>query len=170
MRTTNRTAAIAAAIVVMAAGASVAVASPFRARGAGELRDLQPATAQPFDHATAQVVAVEDGDGTTVTLKVQGVDHDAAGTTFGAHVHIGPCEAGNGGAALGHYNHDGGFATPLNEVWLDVAIGSNGTGSTTAEVPFTIDVGDAYSVVIHAIPTAPGGGAGARWACLPVEF
>ena len=170
MYTKHKATAAVAAILVTTAVASVAMASPFRARGAGELRDLQPATAQPFDHATAQVVAVEDGDGTTVTLKVQGVDHGAAGTTFGAHVHIGPCEAGNGAGALGHYNHDGDTATPLNEVWLDVTIRSNGTGSSTADVPFTIDAGDAYSVVIHAAPTAPGGGAGARWACLPVEF
>ena len=170
MNTKYKATAAVAAILLTTAVASAAMASPFRARGAGELRDLQFASTQPFDHATAQVVAVEDEDGTTVTLKVQGVDREAAGSTFGAHVHIGPCEAGNGGAALGHYNHDGGFATSLNEVWLDVSIGSNGTGSSTAGVPFTIDVGDAYSVVIHAVPTAPGGGAGARWACLPVEF
>lgn len=161
--------ATAAALVVLA-GPGAGAASPYRARGAGELRDLQLASSEATDHAAAQVVATESNGTTTVTLKVQGLDHAAVGNTYGAHVHIGSCIEGNGGAALGHYNAGGGISDET-EVWLDFTVAENGTGYASATVPFTIDSGDAGAVVIHAAPTNhTTGAAGPRWACLPVQF
>ena len=70
-------------VVAVAAALTLQIATPAsaattRARGAGELRDLQTATEQPTDHATAQVVAAEHDGSTTISLKVQGLDHGAA--------------------------------------------------------------------------------------------
>lgn len=171
IRTAVRVVAVGAAVFVAAASPSGAVA-PTSARGAGQLRDLQPATAQPTDHATAQVTATESAGSTTVTLKVQGIDHAAAGTLLGAHVHTGACIEGNGSAAGPHYNTTGGQdISDETEVWLDFTVQSNGSGYASATVPFTIPSGDAGSVVIHALHTNHvTGAAGARWACLPVAF
>jgi Cu/Zn superoxide dismutase len=153
-------------LVVSTAGA----AAPTRARGAGELRDLQLTTAQPTDHATAQVAVLEDGGETTVTLKVQGLDHAHAGHVLGAHVHSGTCVEGDGAAAGPHYNAGGGISEET-EVWLDFTVQANGTGEATATVPFTIPEGGAGAVVIHAMHTDhTTGTAGDRWACLPVQL
>ena len=173
--TTRRLSAIAAgaAVLLLLAASSAGASSPTRARGAGELRDLQTASAQPTDHATAQVTAVEDGGETTVTLKVQGLDQAAAGEELGAHIHAGTCVEGNGAAAGPHYNSSAGgtVISDETEVWLDFTVRPNGTGSATATVPFTIDAGDAGALVIHADHTDHTTGlAGARWACLPVVF
>lgn len=143
-----------------------------RIRAAGPLRDLRLAL-DPTDGATAQVkVEQEDGE-TEVSLKIQGLDRGSVGRQLGAHVHVGPCVAGNGGAAGPHFNITSG-STPVNEeteVWLDIVIGRNGTARAEAEVPFVISPGGAGSVVIHINPTTPGTGvAGARIACLPVQF
>lgn len=155
--------------------AAPASAAPARARGAGELRDLQTASEQPTDHATAQVVAVESGGSTTVRLKVQGLDHDAVGVGLGAHVHVGSCVTGNGGAAGPHYNSNGATPTAVNEVWLDFVVEANGTAWAETTVPFVIPAGGAAAVVIHADetstgPSPPAGAAGPRWACIPVQF
>jgi Cu/Zn superoxide dismutase len=174
--TMNKNTRCKGASVIVGAGcalvmfASAATAAPARARGAGSLRDLQPLTMEPTDRATAQVVATESGGNTTVTLKVQGLDHADAGTTLGAHVHVGPCIAGDGAAAGPHYNAGGGVSDET-EVWLDFTIQANGTARATTTVPFLIESGDAASVVIHALPTNPFSGlAGPRLACLPVQF
>ena len=162
-------AGIASAVCALALFAGTAAAGPARARGEGPLRDLQPATSQPTDGATAQVMATESGGSTTVDLKVQALDHAAVGTTLGAHVHVGPCVAGNGAAAGAHYNAGGGVSDQT-EVWLDFTIQANGTALATATVPFVISPGAAASVVIHALPTGPTGAAGPRLACLPLQF
>lgn len=173
---TWRTAAIVVGAGVLLSIAGTADAESARARGAGPLQDLQVATSQPTDGATAQVMATESDGMTTVTLKVQALDHMAAGTTLGAHVHVGSCVAGNGAAAGPHYNA-GGTPSPQTEVWLDFTIEANGTARAEATVPFVLPQGGAASVVIHAGPTNHGPGpipapgtAGIRLACLPVQF
>ncbi len=110
---------------------------------------------------------------TVVRLKVEDLDRAAAGTVLGAHVHVGPCVAGNPSVAGPHYN----AASPTQvindqtEVWLDFEISRRGKGRAEAVVPFVIPPGGAMSVVIHALHTDHGTGlAGARWACLPVPF
>ena len=135
----------------------------------GQLRDLAPTTANVTDGAHASVIAYNGGDRSLVLLIVRGMDRNAAGTMFGAHVHVGPCVAGNGAAAGPHYN-SGGPASPQTEVWLDFTVTRGGSGVAKATVPFVIPPGAAASVVIHAMPTDPMGAAGARQACLPVNF
>lgn len=137
------------------------------------LSDLQPDTTQPTDGAWARVIAIPLGDSTRFILIVGGLDPEAAGTTLGAHIHVGPCVEGNGAAAGPHYNTTGGTtpADPEHEVWLDFRIRGGGFAVSRTTVPFVIESGDAQSLVIHAMETEEGtGAAGARWACLPVEF
>lgn len=143
------------------------VAMRFRA----DLRDLAPATAGPFDAARAKLT-LDTSDGTRAVLIVHGVDPAVAGRTFGAHLHVGPCVAGNGAAALGHYNHSGTVPATVDdrtEIWLDVTINAEGNGRSVSRVDWAPLAG-ARSVVVHANPTAPDGTAGARLACLPVEW
>jgi Cu/Zn superoxide dismutase len=171
---TWRKAAIVLGAGVLLSIAGTANADSARARGAGLLQDLQVATSQPTDGATAQVVATESDGTTTVTLKVQALDQAAAGMMLGAHIHAGSCVAGNGAAAGPHYNA-GGTASPQTEVWLDFTIEANGTARSETTVPFVIPQGGAAALVIHAEATNPGptpapGTAGARLACLTVQF
>jgi len=171
-KTTILPALAAIAAFVFSVAAPAVAEAPTRARGAGELSDLQVASEQPLDHATAQVIATESNGSTTVSLKVQGVDHSAVGRTFGTHVHVGVCVEGDGLAAGGHYNASGGqVISSSTEVWLDFTVEDNGTGSSTATVPFVIPAGGANCVVIHELPTNPTtGAAGPRWACILVPF
>ncbi len=73
-------------------------------RASGTLSDLQIAAAGPFDGATAAVQIVSSGTSSHTVLRVRGID-GAEGQTFGAHLHLGPCVAGNGAAALGPLQH-----------------------------------------------------------------
>ena len=157
----------AAAVLSMSlpAGAQTGIVS-----AAGPLRDLATTSANPTDGASAQFYATSvDGEGTWALFVVTGLDWDAVGTTLGAHVHTGPCITGQPTTAGPHYN-SGGPADQEHEIWLDFRIRTGGIGVGRATVPFEIEPGDAQSVVIHAMATQPGGGAGARWACLPVQF
>lgn len=158
--------------LTLAVGAGPAVAQPSVVNAAGPLT-LLSAGAHPADGAYGRLYAVAPGNGTTyVVFIVSGLDPAAAGTTLGAHVHVGPCIAGKGAAAGPHYNTGtGGVPSPENEVWLDFTILPGGVAYAYTVVPFEIAPGRARSVVIHARPTEEGTGlAGARLACLPVEF
>ncbi len=157
--------------LVVSLPTSAAAGGPL-VRASGPLSDLQPAVAGPLDGAVAAVQIVESARGSHALLRVRGID-GADGVTFGAHLHVGPCVAGDGAAALGHYNTDvlAGSSEPEvsedTEVWLDVRVRGGG-GTATASVPFVPAPG-ARSVVIHALPTDHHtGAAGARLACLPV--
>ncbi|TCO42278.1 Cu/Zn superoxide dismutase [Kribbella antiqua] len=141
----------------------------------GELRDLVPATEGPLDGARAVFVMVSRDGQSMARLQVSGVDRDAAGRTFGAHLHVGPCVEGNGAAAGPHYNSDtaAGQVPPrvdaTTEIWLDFTVTPGGTGYASTTVPFIPLPGD-RSVVIHQEPTDPNGAAGPRLACLPVSW
>jgi superoxide dismutase, Cu-Zn family len=172
-----------------AAGATAALAVTFNAATAGAatpdtglvrqftapLTDLQPGVDDPLDGATAQLTIIEHAGSTTFVLIVTGVDPAAAGQTYGAHLHVGPCIAGAGAAAGPHYNQSTveGAAPPIvndrTEVWLDVTINAAGVGVSTTTVPFVPEPG-VRSVVLHAEETAPSGSAGARLECLPVVW
>jgi hypothetical protein len=108
-------------------------------------------------------------------LIVTRVDPAAAGQPYGAHLHVGPCVAGDGPAAGPHYNQsvlDGDDPVALSdetEVWLDVSINAAGVGVSTTTVPFVPEPG-VRSVVLHAEATAPSGSAGPRLECLPVVW
>jgi hypothetical protein len=135
-----------------------------------DLSDLS-AAADPTDNAWAVASATVANGQTVVVLNVKGLDAEQAGRTLGAHVHVGPCVAGAGAAALGHYNSLAGGISPDTEVWLDFTITGGGTGHAQAVVPFEIAAGTARSIVIHRDPTAAGTGvAGPRLACIPLEF
>ena len=159
------------AVAVLAAGTAPADAFTW-VRAVGRLSDLSAAT-NATDGAEAQLFALGRGDDrSSFYLILTGLDPEAAGTTYGAHVHVGPCVAGNGAAALGHFNTGtGGPPSPLNEVWLDFTVRPGGVAYSGATVPFEIAPGDAQSLVVHALPTQTGTGvAGGRIACLPVDF
>ena len=166
------TAAVLAAGLTAATGPAVAEAPPV-VYASGSLSDLAPSTANVTDAASARVFAISSGTSTFFVFLLSGLDPDAAGETYGAHVHVGPCVAGNGAAAGPHYN-TGGTPSPETEVWLDFTVLPGGFAYAIAQAPFTIEPGTAQSVVVHAQPTQAGGdtpgAAGGRIACLPVEF
>ena len=144
-------------------------------RARGPLRDFATTVAGPFDHARGEARIERRHGGSRVTFRVRGIDRSAAGQEFGAHLHLGPCVTDNGGAALGHYNTDviAGRTPPVidetTEVWLDFVVTRHGKGRAVARVPFVPTAGQ-RSIVIHAEATNPQGAAGARLACLPVEW
>ena len=157
---------------ILLAGIPAAHAAPSVVTSAGPLADLLPA-ASGTDGAFGRLYAVARGDGTTYfVFVVTGLDPAYTGKIYGAHVHVGPCVAGNGPAALGHYNTGrGDVPSPGNEVWLDFTVLPNGVGVSQTIVPFEIAPGTAQSVVVHERATQPGTGlAGGRVACLPVQF
>ncbi len=166
------TAAVLAAGLVAGTGPALAEAPPL-VYASGSLSDLAPTTANVTDEASARVFAVSFGTSTYFVFLLSGLDPEAAGETYGAHVHVGPCVAGNGAAAGPHYN-TGGTPSPETEVWLDFEVLPGGHAYAITHVPFTIEPGTAQSVVVHAEPTQAGGdtpgAAGGRIACLPVEF
>ncbi|MFW5473554.1 superoxide dismutase family protein [Knoellia sp. CPCC 206450] len=171
--TRSRVAVGTTAIVLLTATPALAF-GPFL-RTSGPLRDFAPAAAGPFDGASARVQLVESAQGSHAVLTVDGIGADAEGRTFGAHLHDGPCVAGDGAAAMGHYNsdaHAGHSPVAVNdrtEIWLDFTV-VDGEGTGTASVPFVPEHGK-RSVVIHADPTNPQtGGAGPRLACKTVEW
>ena len=143
-----------------------------KVRAHGVLQDLSPTTSDPTDGATARVTANPQDDGsTTVVLHVQGLQRLEDRPTLGAHVHVGPCVAGDGPAAGPHWRI--GPAAPVSdrtEVWLDITLTGGGTGTAVAHVPFQVPVGSARSVVVHQLPTKSDGTAGSRLACLGVPF
>ncbi|MDH3499502.1 MAG: superoxide dismutase family protein [Acidimicrobiia bacterium] len=156
---------MASVLIVMAAipaGASHQIS--FR----GYVTDVAEA-ADAMDGVRAVATAHQGNGHTVARLNVRDIDQSLAGNAFGAHVHVGPCVAGDGAAALGHYNN-GGDPSHRTEVWLDFTVTGQGTGHATAVVPFLIPAGGAASVVIHEMATAPSGAAGARLACLPLGF
>jgi Cu-Zn family superoxide dismutase len=119
---------------------------------------------------------VDRATGTTAVLHVRGVDPAVAGRTFGAHLHDGPCSTDAPAAASGHYNADAHaghgpvVVSRQTEVWLDFTVDASGAGDSSTAERFPVDPG-ARSVVVHAAPTDPATGlAGARLACLPVEW
>ncbi|WP_377641680.1 hypothetical protein [Oryzobacter terrae] len=179
MSSTSRRLAVATAIVALTAAPAAALAAPHGplVRADGPLSDLQTATAGPFDGAHAAFQVVVSAKASHAVLRVSGVGAAAEGDTFGAHLHVGPCVAGNGAAAGGHYNTDvlAGILPPDNEisedteVWLDFTV-EDGAGTSTAKVPF-VPVAGTRSVVVHAMETDHHTGlAGGRLACLPVVW
>ena len=152
--------------------ATVVTAAGWKVQSTDKLADLR-AAADGTEGATAHVKAEPVGDSATkVHLKVTGLDHLQEGRRYGAHVHTGQCKPGDGAAAGPHYNVTGGSTiSGHTEVWLDFVAGKSGIGESDTVVPFRIPPGAAMSVVVHELPTNPATGtAGARVACLPVDF
>ena len=55
------------------------------------------------------------------------------------------------------------------EVWLEVTIKKRGNGITHTTRPWSVDQSMPRSVIIHALPTAENGTAGARLACIDLD-
>lgn len=165
--------AMAAAATLLVGAGPAGAATPF-VQSHGALSDLAPSTANATDGASADLYAVAGGGHTTFFLLVSGLDPESVGTTYGAHIHVGTCVPGNGAAAGPHYNSTGATPSTDNEVWLDFRVLPGGYGFAVTTVPFVIEPGAANAMVVHAEPTQDGGptpgAAGARIACLPVEF
>ncbi|HKY15065.1 MAG TPA: hypothetical protein VJM33_09085 [Microthrixaceae bacterium] len=169
--TTHRTRLTLVALIAVAA---LVAATP---AGAGSIRAVT--SSDPLTDLSAEVNATDGTRGvaisvvghgrTKVMFLVWGFDASRAGEVHGAHVHIGPCVAGNGAAAGPHWNAGGGVSHHT-EVWLDFTITPWGFGLAKATIPHEIPVDAAGSIVIHASPTAPDGTAGARLACLPMNY
>ena len=166
----------AAPALVAPTGTQVSPPTPAAHVFRGLLQDLQPIAAGPFDSANARLIMVSSrADSTTFVFVVTGIDRTAAGTTYGAHLHVGPCVPGEPAAAGPHYNQsviEGANPPVVNdqtEVWLDFTVLPGGVGVATTRVPFVPQPGD-RAVVIHAQATQPDGTAGARLACLPVSW
>ncbi|GAB2648743.1 hypothetical protein GCM10009743_25460 [Kribbella swartbergensis] len=169
-----------AAAVALATGmvAPVAVAKPVDASvvtAHDNLRDLAPTAGGPFDRARALAVLVSHGGSTLAIFQVRGIGRSAAGRSFGAHLHTGPCVTGDGAAAGPHYNADTVAGkvpprvNPTTEIWLDFTVSPSGAGNAMTVVPFTPLPGN-RSIVIHEKPTDHHGAAGSRLACLPVSW
>jgi Cu/Zn superoxide dismutase len=170
--------------------AALAAAAPAEARGhsgaqgsrhaaahvfQGSLRDLQPSRSDPLDGARARLVVAQHASSSTFVLVVSGVAPQGVGKTYGAHLHSGPCVAGDPAAAGPHYNQssENGVVPPVvsdqTEVWLDVTVGPDGGAVAVTHVPFVPTLKD-RAVVLHEKATDDHGTAGARLACLPVNW
>lgn len=164
-------------LVALALSAFVLSAAPADAQqrtfvfSGGPLVDLVPDSAQATDGAIAIVAAgSSNGVSTRFGLLVMGLNASTWGSIHGAHLHTGPCVAGDPGAAGSRYNTGGppGWDT---EVRMDFQISPFGIAITQVNVPFLVEPGGGLSIVIHSGPTNPStGNAGARIACLPIGF
>jgi Cu/Zn superoxide dismutase len=172
--TIRRTSVLLPAVSVAALSAGLAVhayAAPAKVFQ-GPLVDLSTTTADPFGDTSAHLVMTPNAHGTLFHLRVKGIDPSAAGHSYGAHLHAGPCVAGDGAAAGPHYNvstTSPPVVTDQTEVWLDFTATTGGTGAADTIVPF-LPARGIRSVVIHAEATTPNGTAGPRLVCLPVEW
>src|SRR5215213_6178735 len=110
------------ALIFGATQSAGGAASVVRQTFSGELTDYNTTTTDgTFDSAEALVKITETPDGTYFWIRVKGIDLEAAGDDFGAHLHTGPCKADEPSLAAGHYNNDtGGTASPETEVWFDL--------------------------------------------------
>lgn len=166
---------VVATSAVLVTGVPTAVAAPADpgvVANHERLRELAPDG--PFGSARALGVLVSH-DSTLAILQVRGIDRSVAGRSFGAHLHAGPCIAGDGAAAGPHYNTDTiagkvpPRVDPTTEIWLDFTVTPSGAANALTVVPFTPLPGN-RSIVIHAQPTDHHGTAGPRLACLPLSW
>jgi hypothetical protein len=191
---------IAKAVLGGVAGGALVLGGTQAASGAlGDLlrieddsNDLQTSMDNPLDSARAMITIGQGTTDTTFTIRVTGIDMselEPSSTTFGSHLHTGPCIEGDGTAAGPHYNNDvvvGGMdfpvpgkkpgphtaeVSPNTEVWFDVIPDDGGVAYDVTTVPFVpVDPDGVMSVVVHVSFTNPEtGAAGARQACFPLS-
>lgn len=117
-----------------------------------------------FADARTSVEVVDLGLATAFHLKVTDFPADAAGRTFGAHLHTSPCGLSADHAGP-HLQHNVGLTLADRELWIDVTVGADGTGEATALRLWRLPAAP-RSLVIHAAPTDPATGkAGSRILC-----
>lgn len=146
----------------------------------GDLTDLSSpdnsSTDKGFDGARATAYMMGINEESTFRLNVRGLPESATGKEYPAHLHEGPCVAGDGAAALGHYNtqKEAGLSSPWaindqTEVHLDFKVNSVGNARITVTVPFIPKAGN-RSIVIHSDEPPPSGSSPVRLACVPLEI
>lgn len=176
MSTTQRRTMGALVAGLAAAGlAALATVAPAGAAGAamvqaeGPVLNYTTASPNPLAGVTAKVRSLTTPSGRTiVTLHLAGFAEQYEGTTFGAHAHTGPCSLTV--SAGPHYTQAGTTALEEREVWLDFTVDDEGHASAQANRDWVFAPNGANSVVVHALPTASNGVAGARLGCLAVDF
>ena len=138
--------------------------------------------ADPFTNGSANPAAAIAGSARATALDNGGMhlELDVSGLppsrTFGAHLHKLTCE--DMMKAGPHYQHtpspgaanDPAYANALNEAWLDFTTDAQGAAVGKTDVAWVPRAGEAKAIIVHANPTAPGGAAGARLACLSLPF
>jgi Cu/Zn superoxide dismutase len=146
------------------------------ARYGGYLTDLSPTTDDVFDGAKASAVMIGMEGSSFFKLQITRIDDNAEGNEYPAHLHKGPCVAGQGASALGHYNaqEEAGLPAPWlvntqTEVHLDFTVNSDGSARATANVPF-IPFPKKRSIVIHTDARPAAGSSPAHLACLPLDI
>jgi Cu/Zn superoxide dismutase len=146
------------------------------ARYGGYLTDLSPTTDDVFDGAQASAVMIGIEGSSFFRLQITGIDDNAEGNEYPAHLHKGPCVAGQGASALDHYNtqEEAGLPAPWpvnshTEVHLDFTVNSDGSARATANVPF-IPFSENRSIVIHTDARAAAESSPAHLACVPLDI
>jgi Cu-Zn family superoxide dismutase len=145
------------------------------AKAAGPLQIYGDVMNNPIPaSATASATAWDLGGKLKLTLSVAGFP---AGREFGAHLHKLTCENTKAG---GHYQHMAApameqvntptYANTTNEAWLDFATKADGTASVETTQAWLPRVGEAKSIIIHAMKTDVNGRAGDKLACLPLSL
>ena len=157
-------------------GGGSQIASMNWAYSSDHLRDLSTATPDVFDGASATAFMMGVNGETTFRLYVRDIGKSAIGKKYPAHLHEGPCVAGDGAAAGGHYNtqKEEGLPSPVvngeTEVHLDFTVNSQRFVRVTTAVPFVPKPGN-RSIVIHSDQPPPAGATSpARLACLPLDI
>ncbi len=131
-------------------------------------------------NATATVTESVHGSQTVVTLNVTGLQPS---TEYGVHATTEPCGTQPGSAGARYQNRpdpagvpstDPEYANTSNELWLDFTTTPAGTAYSTRTLGWTFRPGEARSLVFLDHLTSTGthdaGDAGARLACLDVDF
>jgi hypothetical protein len=159
--------------------ASGALSNILKIQGFSEDLTMTPASTldEVFDSARAKITIKKGADNTTFTIRLTGIDPSVANTTFGSHLHTGPCVENGGGSVGPHYNHDVTLGIsparigPETEVWFDLVPDEDGMAYDVTTVPFVpVDPDGVMSVVVHQLATDPVTGiAGTKQACFPVD-
>jgi superoxide dismutase, Cu-Zn family len=154
-------------------GGGSQIASMNWAYSSGDLRDLSTDT-DVFDGARATAFMMGVNGESTFKLYVRGIDESAVGKKYPAHLHEGPCVAGDGAAAGGHYNTQKEAGLPIvvngeTEVHLDFTVKSERYVRVVTSVPFVPKAGN-RSIVIHSDQKPEAGASPARLACLPLDI
>jgi Copper/zinc superoxide dismutase (SODC) len=176
-------AAVALSALVLTSGAAYADHGHSNASSSGEgmswayyggaVTDFTTTTPDMFKRARASAAMIGMDGRSFFRLRVTGID--AKDGKYGVHLHQGTCVAGDPVAAGPHYNVTWNSTTKVSdlvssktEVWLDLNVDSDGDARSTATVSFIPE--GTRSIVLHALPTAADGTAGARLACLPFSI
>ncbi|MEV6212807.1 superoxide dismutase family protein [Kitasatospora sp. NPDC051914] len=125
--------------------------------------------------AHVRVTVARSGGGTAVSVELTGASPAA---DLAAHVHTGYCGADPASSGA-HYQDvrdpvqpstDPAYANDRNEVRLALRTDARGDAATRTRVGWAFRPGGAHSLVLHTVHAAGARAAGARVACVNVDF